>query len=1288
MAAEVTKNTFSGGINSDVNPTSIESNQYLSSLNLSIVADNKFGALENIKGTTQLSELLPVTGETVLGVFSNKYKIGLVENVNCLTVFTAKTSGNINILCYDIDNNVVYQMYQITTPADYLTANRIVDGVNYSESGVDILYVTDNYYPVRKIRCEIPVGYTPNFLSDNDIILFKKAAIGNILVDSIVSGGSLLTGTYQVAYQLIDPIKNRYTKFSLLTNPIHVYTTINGLVYAGVGLPSDKKIIINIFPTTEELAEYTHFRLAIVENVLPEGVVNTDVGLGNITPITTYLSGSIITGVPIVSNVQTESIQIDEIVIDLAAIEKVKTLEIKDNRLILANITFTDLAYDNGEPIISSGTIAKASVGADGFSSELDSSTVVGYFREEVYRYAISYFDEFGNYSYPKVLDVSSVVNNQITAGLKDMKFPSRSQSIGGVDYTLMNSSNICQSLGLALNNIVNHPKWSRGFIILRAKRKKNILFQTPVIALAPYYGIGPVGQYPTVRREGATPADVTQDTATPMGPNTVFMPYNMFWGAPSSAGGSVTASGGTGLNTVVIGENSGLTYSSLFSSGVIYPDATMYSTSPYLFKGNEQVKIVDAAITRLYFSRFDSAAYNCGLGINTNCSGTFFASLNNDYYYNAGHGGVKTSIAPAIGSTGITTINGNKSFENLSEGTTLNGKFINTYDKLETGGVNVGVRGYAQKSVAVDFTDTFQVMNSGIGGFTRTFSSGTPVVSPQAFSVLDTTEFLTSATGLFASYANTYPIVNVLSNQSDSRYGDLTDFNEFIFTGTKVVFTSGEIATVVAGTSLPKSVTVWGGDCIVSPHTFKVSDTAYVIINQEKRRVTPAGLADTVLVPRFGKVWRTDTSSGAVITMPVPVKGASQYLTLVMESEYHGGVRDVDTYESVGTYNFPIKGAVTEYKIKSPLTYNYNYNLNKQNDQKIFVPIDVTKQQINTYKSRIYYSDNKIYQTSIEGFDSVRVLNFKDLEERYGPIYDLINTGDNLYGLQESAVSYIPVGERVVEVTDGSQLGVRSGDILGEPLYLDTTRGCQHPKTVKINGKSFYATDVKSNAVYMVSGQELTDITNQGFLTTARNIFTPSIPTEANLVGTYDQLRGEYWISSNFGLPYCFTYNEKFSRWISNYAWSPNFSGGIRIKDNLYVIGNNQDTGNLVVGTMYTGAVSNLFGHIEQPNVTIVINPNPEFGKVFDDMCIVSSNKLDTADMRTISENVQQQALGMPLDVRNRGEGNYKIKTLRDFSTGARLRGIYATTTINWPITDIPPTTLYSVLTKFRTTV
>lgn len=1327
MSAQAFTNTFEGGLNTDIALSNIQNNSYFDSNNISLVNDGKFTSLQNIKGTTQVASLVGATNTEILGVFKNFYQIGTAQNVECLTVFKATTGGTFNIYAIDLNNGTVYSLYQETTPAGYMTSDRVVDGVSYAERGFDILFVTDFYNEPRKIRCVIPSVYTPNFLKKTEIGLQKRKAIGDISLVNITTGGSLLTGSYQVAYQLINPTTNKYTAFSLLTNPIHVYTSLpNGLVVSGVGLPSTKKIVLNITPTSDELANYTHFRLAIVENTVPEGTQGLQVDVGKIEQISTYLSSGVITNYELVSNGNRDTVSLDEITIDLAAIDRVKTLEIVDNRLLTGNVVYKNLTYNhpNGNPTHSGSTLIRQAGTADSFSSDLFTSRYKGMFRDEVYRYAISYFDEFGNFSNPLVLDLSSVTGNKITAGLKDLKTPKRYGDSGL--YTLMDSSNNTQSIGLRLSNIINHPTWAKGFVILRAKRKKDIVFQSPFLPMPSVFMPGPLEKYPAIYTTPNT-GDVNS-TATPVGPNTVYVAPNLFSGGHLNLirdNNSWMSGGFFHLLNQTIPDNPLFSGTAFGKTPVfmVFPDATMYTVnSKITLNGNEKIQPVDSAVCRFYLNRFDAytravqltglSTVSLNMDINksedSSVSGSFFASRNNDYYYN--YGNSKTNVLESYFTVrgASDTIQGFTSIDNYSSGAFLSGYNISDYDKLTTNGVQFGYKPNSLRSgfitldkpikPLVDY-DPLLPHSSGTpeniyatSNYDSHAPSGYSAPKIDIASVGSSDVSFSTNGGLYSNLVNMIEIVNIRRGLSDNRYGNDSDFSEYIYTGTKVVFSDIELNTVTSAGSLPKTVDVWGGDCIVSPHTFKVSDSIYTLAGfisyKNEPLFIPPNYAylDAVKTNRkFNKAYLWLTSLPGVVNsigIPIAVKNAAQYLTVVLESEYHGSVRDIENLDVVGTYNFPIKGSTTESKLRTPLTYRYN-GLEKQNDQKIFSSVDTTQPVISSYKARLNYSNQKVYQTNIEGFDTFPVGNIYDLQERFGGITKLSFVANNLVGLQESAVAYIPVSERILELSDTSQLSVSTGSLFNPPNYLNVKFGCQHLRSVVNDGDSLFFVDGINKSVLALQGSNLADITGN-VNTRFRSIFTSQIP-EKDIVGVYDPIKNEYWIAKKDGA-FCIVYNIPFKVWVSNITFPTGFSGGTYFKNNLNVIGMN--SGNFSAETMYTGNPTQFFGsYASTVNTSFSVNPVSNYGKVFDDILISSSDKLLSVDF-TVERDASlgnQVVSGINIDVTSRGEGNYRAKILRG-SNNERLRGLFSKITLNWKTgVGNPQVSVYSTTTKFR---
>lgn len=1285
------RNSFEGGLNTDITKNLVNSNQFLDAKNLSLVGDGVFLSLQDKKGTTKLETLTTTNNTTVLGVFSTRYTIGTEENVNCLTIFTVSVldagfPGTFYIHAYDIDNDALYQLYSEDAPPALIGVANIpslVDGVLYPENGLDILYFTDYLNRPRKLRCEIPTVYTANFLNILDIDLLKRQALGTVDFESVSSGGSLLTGTYQIAYQMLKPETNKYTKFSLLTNPIHIFTTVNGIVSAGIGLASDKRIKIDINPTEDEVAYYTHFRLAVVENVgaVPDSQVT--VGVTKTYPISDLLNFYLL------SNTQYSSTTIDEIIIDLAAIEKVKTLAIRDNRLILGNVQLASLEYDQRIPEVGGGSILieKGDIGYSNATQENFQSKFKGYFRDEVYRFGISYFDEYGNYSAAKTLNTILVTGNQYGGGF-DMKFPSIQTIVGGTYYTLQDSDSRIKAMGLRLTGIDNHPTWAKGFVILRAKRKKKILFQTPIIPMTKLVGLGAVGKYPTERRETSALTTVTDTTLTPMGPSEGFIPYNMFYGGHTIANGYTPSAGGAGVSTFQIGESYPLVYPGTIEKALIFPPQAMYENNAYPFTGSEVASTVDAILCKTYFYRFDSASYNPGLGIDSSVSGSFYAVENSYRYYNEGHGGAKAALRVTT-----TPIGNARAFDNYGEGDFVGSFKVHDYNLFKTPSLDFGGSPFTHRSTAVDFiaTDIGSPVVSSL-----TFAAGAPswksTTTSASGEALDDSEFLWSTTGSKTDRNNIIEICNIVSNLNDQRYGEEDDYNEFIYTGTKRVFTNAEVASDISvGSSYPVTVDIWGGDCIISPHTFKISDTTFTMINQPKL-ATGTGVALATLGGNFNKVWLT-SGDAAVLTMPAYVKHGSQYLTVILESEYNGSVNDVESLVASTTVSgYDVKGTNTESGTSVPRNYNYNINLNKENNQKIFVPIDETVVKPYTYKARVYYSDLKIYQTDIDGFDSVRVLNYIDLEETYGQITKLSVVGDRLFSLQERGISTLPVGERIIETTDTSQLSVQSGEFLGKPVYIDTTRGCQYIGSVQNTGNLLFFLDRDNKAVNTLdaSGQ-LQVISGKGLTTELRNRFPyNSTPEGVDAVKAfYDILTDQYLLSLDGAVTYI--WNNGLQLWEPKQDWT--FGGAAHISNRTFMVAKEATTFDTSIYEYGTGLLNHFMGAYVTPYVQFVANPIGDYAKVYDALLVNSNGSLASGEVRAERQSGTQVAATSAFSTQ-RGEGNWKVKILRDQNgpvdgAGAykdRLRGPYALVKLTWnsgaPYTT--PVTVSSVLTKY----
>jgi hypothetical protein len=98
-------------------------------------------------------------------------------------------------------------------------------------------------------------------------------------------------------------------------------------------------------------------------------------------------------------------IDIDEITAPDAPVETVKTIVEKDSRLLAGNIKyFNRRIADNEVNIIEAKTIRRL---VD-YENPINTNLYRGYFRDEVYRFGVTYHDEYGNWSPVKPLDFTN----------------------------------------------------------------------------------------------------------------------------------------------------------------------------------------------------------------------------------------------------------------------------------------------------------------------------------------------------------------------------------------------------------------------------------------------------------------------------------------------------------------------------------------------------------------------------------------------------------------------------------------------------------------------------------------------------------------------------------------------------------------------------------------------------------------------------------------------------------------------------------------------------------------
>jgi hypothetical protein len=1414
--SESTKNVFSKGLNTDTSPALFDQSSMLSAYNVTLSADSNYHALSNLQGNNEIEELFSkgslalIKATQILGVFAVDWlNTDNSTTSACLTIFTGEPSGNFTIYVYNTIEDTLSIVYTESFTTAKENANVSIDAIISKESNVNTLYFTDNIEPLRKLKCEYPNTYIAA-----DLKAIKDTSYGTVTTNTVgTTGGGLFCGSYQAAYRCINNTTNKYSNFSLLSNPTFIFKepSDSGNVvhsYGDVGISTTHKITYDVTLSEAELVDYDYYQIVIVEDLdglgnFVNGKLQDPVAIGGVV-LHTFIYKN---------NTSVGSVTIDEITVDKAQVATNKTLLVKDNVLMLGNVTYEELTYDQGEPTILDTTtvLTNEYTGSNansnrGLYTQQDDATKQGHFRDEVYRYYISHFNDRGMYARPRLLDFTTVTNNVATVGL-DFKYPPRSDS----NYTIINSSQQLRALGLDLKGVDNHPTWSKGFVILRAIRKKNIKFQSPLIPTSYIQPSPAIYEYPT-NPDSYDSVPVVLEAQPPTNVSGTYIPKSFFrvvtrnivqrsitagqdpeddceWEADTISGGDfqsgtctmvaaglngtlssptvdfssmlagdtltitvfanannngefLVVSNGTASSVVITHSDGGgnpvnesaaggvsITHTGpgsgagkeskgndhvhcIFNPGEMYTDINGLQASEYTFTGSDRLKTIDIALLNHTTFKHDvTTDYESGDYTNTNITGTFFASNSEQYYYHP----VTTNPTPSIPTANAEIVSYDL-LANNNAGVTLpykRGNMVTNSFGDHAGLVAVGLDegippDQLKMSVVVtnepkldiatllfDNTDGYKTSNT-ISLESNTFSGIDTLYSPVLASISGDDSpnnfFFGASSSGTAHPSEDVPVgavelVNIEAGLADDRYGNAEDFHEVQATGAAYVFSTAELVDVVAGTSLPINIEVWGGDCFLGQVNYKLGTSTYSLPDEGENGQTASEFKWGASL--YGQ------ATPKIAQRPIPLDGVGEILSVYIESEINTEVtgNSDDTLKEIADISGDAVRSVRAStgraigNSRDQFSYYYHPAYTNQNSQKVFVPYDSFERVNNTFTNRILYSDTKVYQSDIGGFDTFRANNFYDLDETYGGLTKLLSSSSRTYGILEDGVVYIPINSSAIETDDTAQLSVRSSEYIGKPKYINTSNGTSNFRTVAQTPSSFFFYDENNKQVLMFENGQGKIISDSGMISTFNTL--PAIVNDRELFAFYDINKGAYSIIHSDvpnGTYSGHKFNTKFGFWEHSYDFGTNgalLSGAYSNKSTFHV-GLDFTQFNMSVYQDDAGTYNQWFNQLVEPRITIIVNPKVDIAKTFNNLRVHATYPLKDVDLLVIKDVAQlnQIANGINLDILPR-EDYYRLKIPRD-EKGARLRGGLLQGTFNWEETSNKKVTLNSIITKY----
>ena len=147
-------------------------------------------------------------------------------------------------------------------------------------------------------------------------------------------------------------------------------------------------------------------------------------------------------------------------------------------------------------------------------------------------------------------------------------------------------------------------------------------------------------------------------------------------------------------------------------------------------------------------------------------------------------------------------------------------------------------------------------------------------------------------------------------------------------------------------------------------------------------------------------------------------------------------------------------------------------------------------------------------------------LLNFKTLEDVYGPVQKMVARETDILVLQEDRISYVLANKNAVTDAEGGNILTAAPLILGQQVARVEEYGISaNPESYAEFGMDKYFTDSKRGAVIQLRGssfsnEQLSVVSQSGMRSYFRDLFNSKFNTQK--LGGYDPYMDEYVVSSN----------------------------------------------------------------------------------------------------------------------------------------------------------------------------
>lgn len=274
------------------------------------------------------------------------------------------------------------------------------------------------------------------------------------------------------------------------------------------------------------------------------------------------------------------------------------------------------------------------------------------------------------------------------------------------------------------------------------------------------------------------------------------------------------------------------------------------------------------------------------------------------------------------------------------------------------------------------------------------------------------------------------------------------------------------------------------------------------------------------------------------------------------LRSEDPNHVEEMSLMGNARTF-YPMSSMSVSSSNKTEESYLYNQGYSATLGHKRNYPVPNVPYIKDLFDNRLMFSNVQVDDDFRNAYRVFQGLSFKDIDRQYGAIVKILPWNENIFCVFEHGLAIIPINEKaLISTSTGQSIHMYGAGVLQTQVSLiSPDYGSIWAESIIRTPYGVYGVDTYAKKIWRYSDQKglelLSDMKIQRFLNDHITLYEhEKYPTIAvrNVKSHFNNYKGDIMFTfyNDDREEWNFCYNERLDKWITQYSWTPLYSGNI----------------------------------------------------------------------------------------------------------------------------------------------